>query len=46
LTGNQTISGVKTFITRPQVNGTGVLLSGELSSLNNMQSIAMSIFLN
>ena len=29
LTGNQTISGVKTFITRPQVNGTGVLLSGE-----------------
>jgi hypothetical protein len=28
-TGNQTISGVKTFASRPIVNGTGVLLSGE-----------------
>jgi hypothetical protein len=28
-TGDQTISGVKTFATRPTVNGTGVLLSGE-----------------
>jgi hypothetical protein len=28
-TGNQTISGVKAFISRPTVNGTGVLLSGE-----------------
>jgi hypothetical protein len=27
--GNQTISGVKTFATRPTVNGTGVLLSGQ-----------------
>jgi len=27
-TGNQTISGVKTFASRPTVNGTGVLLSG------------------
>ena len=29
ITGNQTISGVKTFASRPTVNGTGVLLSGE-----------------
>ncbi len=36
LTGNQTISGVKTFITRPQVNGTGVLLSGEGGGLTNL----------
>jgi hypothetical protein len=28
-TGNQTISGVKNFISRPTVNGTGVLLIGE-----------------
>ena len=28
-TGNQTISGIKTFASRPTVNGTGVLLSGE-----------------
>jgi len=28
-TGNQTISGVKTFASRPIVNGTGVLLIGE-----------------
>lgn len=27
--GNQTISGLKNFITRPTVNGTGVLLFGE-----------------
>ena len=32
LTGNQTISGVKTFSSRPTVNGTGVLLSGEATS--------------
>jgi len=29
-TGNQTISGVKTFASRPTVNGTGVLLSGDI----------------
>jgi len=34
-TGNQTISGVKNFITRPTVNGTGVLLSGEAAGLPN-----------
>ena len=31
--GNETISGVKTFTSRPTVNGTGVLLSGEAASL-------------
>jgi hypothetical protein len=34
-TGNQTISGIKTFRTRPTVNGTGVLLSGEIPTLPN-----------
>jgi hypothetical protein len=34
LTGNQTISGVKTFASRPTVNGTGVLLSGEAVESN------------
>jgi len=32
-TGNQIISGVKTFASRPTVNGTGVLLSGEAAGL-------------
>jgi hypothetical protein len=32
LTGNQTISGIKTFASRPTVNGTGVLLSGEVAA--------------
>jgi len=31
-TGTQTISGTKNFATRPTVNGTGVLLSGEASA--------------
>jgi hypothetical protein len=35
LTGNQTVSGTKTFALRPTVNGTGILLSGEASSLPN-----------
>ena len=34
-TGNQTISGIKTFTSRPTVNGTGVLLSGEAAGLPN-----------
>ena len=34
-TGNQIISGVKTFASRPTVNGTGVLLSGEAAGLPN-----------
>lgn len=33
-TGNQTISGVKDFATRPTVNGTGVLLSGEAAQVD------------
>jgi hypothetical protein len=32
-TGNQTISGEKIFKTRPTVNGTGVLLSGEAANV-------------
>jgi hypothetical protein len=32
-TGDQTIAGSKTFSTRPQINGTGVLLIGEAASL-------------
>ena len=32
-TGIQTISGVKTFTSRPTVNGTGILLSGEAAGL-------------
>jgi hypothetical protein len=32
-TGNETISGIKAFISRPTVNGTGVLLSGEVAPL-------------
>jgi hypothetical protein len=32
LTGDQNISGVKNFTSRPTVNGTGILLSGEASS--------------
>lgn len=34
-TGNQTISGIKTFASRPTVNGTGILLSGEATVLPN-----------
>ena len=34
-TGNQTISGVKAFIDRPTVNGTGILLSGEAGQVPN-----------
>jgi tRNA G37 N-methylase TrmD len=34
-TGNQTISGVKTFASRLTVNGTGVLLNGEAYPSNN-----------
>jgi hypothetical protein len=32
-TGDQTVSGVKNFTSRPTVNGTGVLLSGEAAQL-------------
>lgn len=33
-TGDQNISGVKNFFSRPTVNGTGVLLSGEAINVN------------
>ncbi len=39
-TGNQTISGVKTFASRPTVNGTGVLLSGQNSFIINLFNIS------
>lgn len=31
ISGNQTISGIKSFVTRPEVNGSGVFLVGEQS---------------
>lgn len=34
ITGNQDVSGVKSFYSRPTVNGTGVLLSGEATAAN------------
>jgi hypothetical protein len=48
LTGNQDISGVKNFYTRPTVAGTGVLLSGESASSQPNDSntiIGLSLFL-
>lgn len=33
VTGNQDVSGIKNFYSRPTVNGTGVLLSGEATAL-------------
>jgi len=35
-TTNETISGVKTFASRPTVNGTGVALNGETTNLPNV----------
>lgn len=37
-TGNQTISGIKTFSTRPQVNGSGIILQGEGVSQTDLSS--------
>jgi hypothetical protein len=31
-TGNQNISGIKNFYSRPTINGTGILLSGDITS--------------
>jgi hypothetical protein len=50
LEGNQTIAGVKTFNSRPFVNGTGVMLSGEATQSNltiedSNNVIGLSIFL-
>lgn len=39
LTGNQIISGTKIFKTRPQVDGSGVLVQGEAVDLNTNQSV-------
>jgi hypothetical protein len=41
-TGDQTISGLKTFVERPQVNGTGVLLSGEAAGSANFQYLPVT----
>jgi hypothetical protein len=45
-TGNQTINGVKSFTSRPIVNGTGVLLSGEAvasdGTINTMVKLTQS----
>lgn len=35
ITGNQGVSGIKNFYSRPTVNGTGVLLSGEAAGAAN-----------
>jgi len=35
ISGNQTVSGIKNFDQRPTINGTGVLLSGEASNLDD-----------
>jgi hypothetical protein len=42
ITGNQTISGIKNFMSRPTINGTGVLLSGEAVQvdLSNYATVA------
>jgi hypothetical protein len=44
--GNQTISGVKNFISRPTVNGTGVLLSSEAYPSNNPSGFLTGIDLS
>jgi hypothetical protein len=41
LTGNQDVSGVKNFYSRPTVDGTGVLLSGEASTTSASTSISL-----
>jgi len=41
-TGNQTIAGVKAFASRPTVNGTGVLLSGEVVPMINTTYSALT----
>jgi hypothetical protein len=41
-TGNQTISDIKNFTSRPTVNGTGVLLSGDANRVGRIQYIQNS----
>jgi hypothetical protein len=45
-TGNQTISGLKAFGSRPTVNGTGVLLSGEAAGSANFRYFPASGVVN
>jgi hypothetical protein len=40
--GNQTISGIKSFTTRPTVNGTGVLLSGEAAQVDLSSTVRIT----
>ena len=42
ITGNQTVNGIKNFTSRPTVNGTGVLLSGEAYPSNNPSNFISS----
>ena len=41
-TGNQTVNGIKNFTSRPTVNGSGVLLSGEAYPSNNPSNFISS----
>jgi hypothetical protein len=41
-TGNQTVNGIKNFTSRPTLNGTGVLLSGEAYPSNNPSNFISS----
>ena len=45
-TGGQNISGIKNFIQRPTVNGTGVLLEGEIQSNTIISGIVYSAQVN
>jgi hypothetical protein len=39
-TGNQNISGIKNFYSRPTINGTGILLSGDITSQPEVTSVS------
>ena len=42
-TGDQTVSGIKNFTSRPTVNGTGVLLSGEAATPQNLATTGSTL---
>jgi outer membrane murein-binding lipoprotein Lpp len=42
-TGNQAISGIKNFTSRPTINGTGVLLSGEAATPQNLATTGSTL---
>ena len=42
-TGNQTVSGIKNFISRPTVNNTGVVLSGEAATPANLATTGSTL---